>query len=186
LTVLRELSLVQREAPITEGAPEKSRRGVYSIADNYVRFWFRFVQPYVSFIQAGQGDLAFRELIEPNLHQYLGQLFEKACRQYVQLFWQDKLQIAPKRIGRHWNKFCEIDVLTENLDGSHLVGECKWSQNPIGEEVLEELISDSHHLPTSFQNQMRYVLFSLNGFTEQLKRRAEKEEIYLLGADEMF
>jgi len=128
----------------------------------------------------------FREFIAPNLHQYLGHLFEKACRQYVQLFWQEKLKIAPKRIGRYWDKFCEIDVLTENLDGSHLVGECKWSQNPIGEEVLEELISDAHHLPTSFQRQMIYALFSLSGFTEELKQRAEKEEIYLISADEMF
>ena len=43
LSVLRELGLIKRETPVTERAPQKSRKGLYKIADNYVKFWFRFV-----------------------------------------------------------------------------------------------------------------------------------------------
>ena len=46
LKVLMDLDLVEREVPITETAPEKSKSGLYRIADNFIAFWFKFVYPY--------------------------------------------------------------------------------------------------------------------------------------------
>ena len=40
LKTLMELDLVEREVPITESSPEKSKKGLYKITDNYIRFWF--------------------------------------------------------------------------------------------------------------------------------------------------
>ena len=57
LSVLRELDLVKRETSVTERAPEKSKKGLYKIEDNYVKFWFRFVLPNRSLIEAGNADL---------------------------------------------------------------------------------------------------------------------------------
>jgi len=45
LSVLQGLGLVLREVPATELKPEKSKKGLYAIADPFVRFWFRFVLP---------------------------------------------------------------------------------------------------------------------------------------------
>lgn len=45
ISVLRELGLVKRIVPLTERAPEKSKKGIYKISDNYVKFWYRFVLP---------------------------------------------------------------------------------------------------------------------------------------------
>ena len=45
LSTLIELGFLVKDTPITEKNPEKSRKGLYFIADNFVRFRFRYVYP---------------------------------------------------------------------------------------------------------------------------------------------
>lgn len=42
LKTLIDLDILEREVPATEDNPEKSKRGLYRIKDNYLRFWFAF------------------------------------------------------------------------------------------------------------------------------------------------
>ena len=46
LSTLLDLGFIEKRTPITEKNPEKSRKGLYFIADNFIRFWFRYVYPY--------------------------------------------------------------------------------------------------------------------------------------------
>ncbi len=186
LSVLRELGLVKREIPVTERAPEKSRKGLYKIADNYVKFWFRFVLPNRSLIESGNADLVYHRIIAPNLSHYMGEIFEDVCRQYISLYWEEKLKVAPKRIGAHWGSNLEIDVLTENIDESHWFGECKWWEAPVGENVLNRLIENATKVPDQWKRKPRYILFSINGFTDALEQRAETEGVFLIDANDLF
>ena len=186
LSVLRELGLVKRETPVTERAPEKSKKGLYKIEDNYVKFWFRFVLPNRSLIEAGNVDLVYAEIIAPNLSHYMGEIFEDICCQYISLYWGEKLKVASKRIGAHWGPNLEIDILTENVDESHSFGECKWWNAPVGENVLNHLIEKTEKVPERWNRNPRYLLFSVSGFTDALKRRAEKEEVFLIEANDLF
>ena len=92
LSVLQELGLVKRETPVTERTPQKSRKGLYKIADNYVKFWFRFVLPNRSLIESGNADLVYEQIIAPNLSHYMGEIFEGICRQYISLYWARKIR----------------------------------------------------------------------------------------------
>ena len=186
LSVLRELGLVKRETPVSERAPEKSRKGFYKIEDNYVKFWFRFVLPNRSLIESGNADLVYQQMIAPNLPHYMGEIFEDICRQYVGRYWEEKLKIAPKQVGAHWGTDFEIDILTENVDGSHWFGECKWWNVPVGENILNHLIGNATKVPDQWRRNPRYILFSANGFTDTLKQRAEKEQVFLIEADDLF
>ena len=186
LSVLRELGLVRRETPVSERAREKSRKGFYKIEDNYVKFWFRFVLPHRSLIESGNADLVYQQMIAPNLPHYMREIFEDVCRQYVGRYWEEKLKIAPKQIGKHWESDLEIDVLAENVDGSHWFGECKWWNAAVGENVLEHVIENSKKVPDRWQQHPRYILFSASGFTDALKERSEKENIYLIEANDLF
>jgi len=186
LNVLRELGLIRRETRVTERAPEKSKRGLYKIEDNYVKFWFRFVLPRRSLIEFGNADLVYQQMIVPHLSQYMGEIFEGICRQYISLYWAEKLQIAPKRVGGHWESDFEIDILTENIDGSHWFGECKWWNAPVGENVLNHLIESTTRVPDRWKRHPRYALFSANGFTDTLKQRAEKEGVLLVEVNDLF
>ncbi|MCP3918049.1 MAG: ATP-binding protein [bacterium] len=74
LHVLRELRLVEREVPITDPDPLRSRRGRYRIADRFLAFHFRHVQPHISLVHAGRGERVYEEFIEPDLPR----LFDEA------------------------------------------------------------------------------------------------------------
>ena len=186
LSVLRELRLVKRETSVTERAPQKSRKGLYKIADNYVKFWFRFVLPNQSLIESGNAGLVYEQMIAPNLSHYMGEIFEDVCRQYISLYWAEKLKVAPKQVGAHWGSSIEIDVLTENIDDSHWFGECKWWNASVGENILNHLIEKAAKVSDQWKRNRRYILFSANGFTDGLKQRAEKEGVLLVEANDLF
>ena len=178
--------MVKRITSITERAPQKSRKGLYKIADNYLNFWFRFILPNRSLIESGNADLVYREMIEPHLSDYMGPLFEDVCQQYVTRYWHEKLKIAPKRIGAHWGSGSEIDLLTENIDDSHWIGECKWWGAPVGENILNRLIEHAAKLPDPWNQNPRYVLFSAGGFTDTLRQKAEAEDVILIVLNDLF
>jgi AAA+ ATPase superfamily predicted ATPase len=67
LSVLRELRLVEREVPLTDPDPLRSRRGTYRIADRFLQFHFRHLQPHLSLIHAGRGARVLEQFIEPDL-----------------------------------------------------------------------------------------------------------------------
>jgi hypothetical protein len=71
LTTLRELRLVEREVPLTDPDPLRSRRGAYRIADRFLNFHFRHLQPHQSLIHAGRGPRVFEQFVQPDLaHLY--------------------------------------------------------------------------------------------------------------------
>lgn len=112
----------------------------------------------------------------------MGTLFEDVCRQYVSRYWDEK----PVQVGAHWKSGLEIDVLTENIDGSHWFGECKWWNRPVGENVLAHLIENAKKLGHPWNQHPRYMLFSASGFTDTLKQRASAEGVLLLALPELF
>ena len=69
LHVLRELRIVAREIPLTDPDPLRSRRGTYRIADRFLSFHFRHIQPNLSLIEAGRGARALEELIQPDFER---------------------------------------------------------------------------------------------------------------------
>jgi uncharacterized protein len=79
LHTLRELRLVERMIPLTDPNPLRSRRGAYRIADRFVAFHFRHVQPNLSLIQADRGARVYEQYIKPDL----GRLFDEARVDFV-------------------------------------------------------------------------------------------------------
>jgi len=71
LYYLENLGLIEKEVPITESHPEKSRKGIYRIKDQFVNFWFQFVLPYRREIEIGELNLLIKKANEqlPNIIQ---------------------------------------------------------------------------------------------------------------------
>ena len=79
LHVLRELRLVDREIPVTDPDPLRSRRGTYRVADRFVAFHFRHLQPHLSLVEAGRGASVLERFIEPDL----ARLWDEARTDFV-------------------------------------------------------------------------------------------------------
>ena len=99
LTVLRELRLVEREVPLTDPDPLRSRKGTYRIADRFLAFHFRHVQPHLSLIEAGRGARVLEEFVEPDLERLrqearLELVLEHLSRQAAELLGEEVVEIG--------------------------------------------------------------------------------------------
>ncbi|MBM3435113.1 MAG: ATP-binding protein [Bacteroidetes bacterium] len=165
LHTLQQIGLVERIVPITESVQHKSKKGLYKINDHYLRFWFRYVFPYQSDISMGNIHWLM-EKIRKEYSDYLGSVFEEACRQIAPLVFPGKYD----RIGAWWDKQNEIDIVGLNPEkGFILLGECKWKKKLMGYEILLELIEKRKKIDFDFPvKEIQYFLFSRSGFTREL------------------
>lgn len=180
LSVLQTLGLVTREVPATEARPEKSKRGLYRIADPFVRFWFRHVRRHWSRLETGHRAAVVRD-IQADL-EYLAQgAYEDLCRDSVaRRTWPGFHPWV--RTGRWWNATAEIDVVAVDEQGAVLAGEATWSRRPVGTNVLNDLedvvarTGIAAHAPRTL-----FAICSRSGFTPGLQRLArERDDVVLV------
>lgn len=105
LSVLRELGFVEREIPITDPDPLRSRRGTWRIADRFLTFHFRHVQPNVSLINAGRGARVMEEFVEPDWDRLYDEarlefVLEHLAREAAELCQDEVVEIG--RFGGDW------------------------------------------------------------------------------------
>lgn len=99
------------------------------------------MHPNQSGLDLGLSEAILEQRIRPDLDHFASTAFEEAARMYVaKLAQMGKLCFIPERIGSWWNRETEIDVLAiSQNEKAALAAECKWSVNPIGTNVLENL-----------------------------------------------
>ncbi len=163
LSNLQMLHLVVREVSLSERAPEKSKKGRYYIQDNFLNFWFRFAEPNKTLVELYQGNELYKRVIEPQLATYMGHVFESICQQYILYYGREIDLPLPKRVGRIWHRDFDIDVVSENIDRSYTVGECKWSAKPVSTELCPQLKERFTQLALA-KSSVQYLLFSSCGF----------------------
>jgi AAA+ ATPase superfamily predicted ATPase len=85
-------------------------------------------------------------------------------------------------IGRWWQKNEEIDLVALDEENNTIwFGECKWSINPVGEDLYRDLQRKAGLVQWGRENrQERFMLFSRNGFTEGMKKLAIQDGVLLV------
>lgn len=185
LRTLIDLDILEREVPVTEESPEKSRRGLYRVKDNFIRFWFRFVYPNKSFIESGHPELAMRKIQENLVDGHIAFAYADVCLERMwELNAEDAWPFTFARAGRWWdNHGNEIDIVALDPDGDNMIlGECKHWKGPVGVNVLQDLEEKSATVDwRRGQRSQWFVLFSINGFTPELEAlAAERDDVLLL------
>lgn len=182
LDILQQMRLITRRVPATENQPEKSKKGIYQIDDHFLRFWFRYIQPNQSGLDLGLADAILKQRIMPDMDHFVSTAFEEAAIAFVaRLAQTGGLSFLPERIGGWWDRDAEIDVLAINLtEKAALVGECKWSVNLVGTNILDDLKQKSQILMKDYGIQkIQFALFARTGFTPALEEKAGVEGIKL-------
>ena len=127
----KEYSLIVRNKPMF--SKPGSRRARWSLNDNYLRFWFRFIYPNQSLIEMGRFDL-LREYIDKNYEQYSGLILEKYFREKI----SESVRVT--EIGSYWDSKGEneIDIVALNdLDKTSIIAEVKRNAKKIDMVKLE-------------------------------------------------
>lgn len=184
LKTLIDLDILEREVPVTEEQPEKSKKGLYKIKDNYIRFWFAFVYPNLSVIESGNSGIVMDKIRKGLVSSHIAFVYEDICRERMwELNAEGRWPFHFSQIGRWWDGKNEIDVAAIDPDGNNLIlGECKYWQEPVGANVLRGLERKAGNVDwRKYICHMRYVLFSASGFTEELKEiAAERKDLLLV------
>ena len=178
LGVLSDLKMVEREIPVTEEKPLKSKKGLYRITDKFSQFWLRFVFPRRGELEIDRVEEVLGN-IKVGLPHHLAEVYEKVATELV--LKHTEMFFPFTRIGRWWDKGVEIDIVGVNPDlNSILFGEVKWSVKPIGTDVFEALRSKVGKVTWGGPGRKEYYcLFSKSGFTDAMSTKAEAEGIRL-------
>jgi AAA+ ATPase superfamily predicted ATPase len=127
----KEYSLIKRNKSMFS-RPE-SRKTRWSLHDNYLCFWFRFIFPNQSLIEMGKYGL-LRELINKGYEQYSGLMLEKYFR--AKMAEEERITV----IGSYWDTkgLNEIDLIALNdLDKTAIVAEVKRNPKKINLSQLQ-------------------------------------------------
>jgi AAA+ ATPase superfamily predicted ATPase len=166
LSTLRELSLVEREVPLTDPDPLRSRRGTYRVADRFLAFHFRHIQPHVGLIHAGRGGRVLEEFIEPDLDR----LYDEARLEFILSHMRghaaEVIGEELVEVGRFAGLFVRAVARTASGSGvaAIVVPDSKQSTAPLEDELAE--------LRAVFGPTMKKLVY---GLTSKAKRPLEVE-----------
>lgn len=186
LKTLIDLDILERQVPVTETNPEKSKKALYFIKDNFLSFWFNFVLPNMSYLESGRTKAVERKIEKNFIDNHVSYVYEDVCRQRLWDYGDDgTLPFVPERVGRWWSSHCEIDAIAiDSLEKQAVWGECKFWKGRVGLNVLSELEKKAEAV--SWKKEGRrdtFMLFSTSGFTDELLAIAEKRSDVLLVDD---
>lgn len=171
---LTKLAVVEQEHPVTD----PGGRGLYRITDDFLRFWFRYVAPNRNTLEQGR-TRPVREAISETLSTHTSRTFETVCQQAVST---ESFPVSCARVGRWWYDEQEIDVVGVDPETTTLlVGECKWTTEPVGMGLLTDLESTATDVRwQDGERTVTYTLFSRQGFQTQLREQAaQRDDLHL-------
>ena len=172
------LDLLGRKDPVLG----KEKLGRYCVRDNFFKFWYKFIFPNQTPLNLGNTKLV-SSFIKENLNGYVGRIFEDIVKELLILYNTKEikgLKLNFENIGSWWDRNSnEIDILAYNLkEKSFLLGEVKWTTNPLDIDVVEELYRKSKLI--HYAGDYKFLFVSKNGFTQNaLKKMQELNAIYL-------
>jgi hypothetical protein len=169
LKTLIDLDIIEREVPITEENPEKSKMGLYRIKDNFISFWFKFVYPNRSMLEAGRVQFVLDKLKKNFVDNHVSYVYEEICRKNVWDYLSEGVSF--NRAGRWWGaKDVEIDIVAYDSVGTDMLfGECKYSKQKKGISTLMELKEKAKAVNWKKDTRKEFfVIYSKSGFTNEL------------------
>ncbi len=191
IKTLIELGFVEKETPITEKNPEKSRKGLYFVSDPFIRYWFRYINPFRGELELDNTQIVLDEMKKDFVEKYVAFSYEKVCQDiFIHLCKNNTIPFTPSRVGSFWQNDIgtntQIDVCA--VDTSHktvFFGECKYHKNPIDADVyfdLVEKVNNSTEIKKAYPGYtFIYGIFSKSGFTKRLLDvSVENESLFLI------
>ncbi len=173
IKTLEKLQLVKRETPVTEEKPHKSKKGIYILKDNFVRFWFEYVFSFSSDLEIRNFKNA-KEKFKKHSNILQAIAYEQIAREDLQK------SFSLEKTGRFWNKDVEIDGIGFKGKNTYFM-EAKCSKRKVNLRELNKLREKSKLVDFKQKNRKDFfVLYSRMGFTKDVVLFSkEKKNVFL-------
>lgn len=187
LNNLMSLNILSREFPASGGIKEQAnkQRGLYRVTDNFFRFWYAFIFPNLSELEAGDASGIWNHAVKPSLDVYISRVFEDICIQYLRT--RNRTNSLPfyfTKIGRWWDKGDEIDVMAVDAEKRRfLIGECKYRNSSV---ALSDFAALKRKWSMVGQGEdAEFFMFSKSGFSHEVMEAAQAGQVSLITAEEI-
>lgn len=189
LNRLRDLHLIDRHIPATLPLDQRASttQSHYLVADPFLRFYFRFIEPHMEMVEMGLHD-ALWERISEQFRAFVGATtFEELCRKWILLqAHHRRLPFHPEIVGSHWARDSQVDVVALNWHKKALLlGECKWGLEGIHRNVVTGLIDKAPLVRPDEDWQIHFAFFSRNGFTEAAMEEGRRVSALMVNLPEL-
>ncbi|TJX12914.1 ATP-binding protein [Tissierella creatinini] len=172
LSTLSELYLIEKRVPVTEKTPEKSRKGLYFINDNFIKFWFDYVYPNRGELELDNQQLVIEKFNETFTSSFVSFIYEDICKDiFAQLCREGAINFVPSKIGSYWNKdnSVEIDVVSVDKTNKKIfLAECKYYQDKKVDIGVYKSLVEKCKGQDFEEYEITYGLFSKSGFEDRL------------------
>jgi uncharacterized protein len=179
LASLERLGLASTLRPVTASA--RAKKTAYAIADQFLRFHYRFVEPARSQLRTSTLAATYLDTsVMPALDAHASVTWEEICQQHVL-----REMACVTAVGRWWGQVRmgsgrqteerEIDVV--GIDGARTpvaLGMCKWTHSRVDFDELN-LLDRLAPFVEGFTGQAHRFLFSRSGFTDRLISHAASD-----------
>jgi AAA+ ATPase superfamily predicted ATPase len=139
---LIELDIVEKQIPITEKNPLKSKFGRYKIKDKFLNFWFYYVYKNYSYLEIDQTKTVLDEIKLNFNDRFVSFAFEDCILEDILQKPLKYLDFVPQKVGRWWNNKEEIDLVAFDDENIAFI-ECKWQNSLNKQKIKEQLIQKS-------------------------------------------
>ncbi len=181
LKVLQKAEIIERKIA---GGP------YYMLNDSMLVFWFRYVNRAVSLINAGKGEKYYYDCVDNHIHEFMGSVFEKMCKEYLFKNAGDGIYPIVTEIDNYQKtvideegkqKQVEIDILGKNGKDIRIIGECKFRNEKVDKETFMEFMEKVRAIKAK---KPLVCFFSLSGYTEYVKENAG--DVLLVTIEDMY
>ena len=163
---LAKFGVVEKVESIATGGWENTKKGVYSISNTFLNFYFKFIYTNISELKYISPAEFYEKYISPEFDMYMEHYFTKVCAEYIELMnMLGQLPIKVKRIGTWVGKQGSIDILAQSEDRHRIVARCSWSKELMTLDMLTSLIEATNKAKIKSDY---YYLFSAHGFSQEL------------------
>lgn len=156
-----DYDLINKNRPV--GAKPTGKIQKYHIKDNFLKFWFRFVQMNRSALENNNYDYLKKYLLK-NLPTYKGPVLEKM---YHEIFKEQQSEF--NIIGNYWERgnLNEIDLIAVNdLDKKMVIAEIKMN---LEKAKMNDLKSKSENILKKYKNyNVEYLLLGMKNLEDYI------------------
>ncbi len=172
LSTLSELYLIEKRVPVTEKAPEKSRKGLYFINDNFIKFWFEYVYPNRGELELDNQQLVIEKFNETFTSSFVSFIYEDICKEiFAQLCREGEIDFTPSKIGSYWNKDSSVEIDVVSVDKTNkkiFLAECKYYKDKKVDMGVYKSLVDKCKCQDFEEYEIIHGLFSKSGFEDRL------------------